>query len=41
MDVVHACETALRMIDDSFEVDLAEVREMTVEKNRVRGYYAE
>lgn len=41
MDVVHACETALRMIDDSFEVNLDVVREITIEKNRVRGYYAE
>lgn len=41
MDVIHACETALRMVNDSYEVDLAEVREMTIEKNRVRGYYAD
>lgn len=40
MDVIHASETALRMIEDNFGVDLFEVREWTIEKNRVRGYYA-
>lgn len=35
MDVIHAAETALRMLD----VDMGEVKRDVIEKNYARGYY--
>ena len=36
MDVIHACETALREFDQS---RLDYVKELVIEKNEDRGYY--
>ena len=37
MDVIHAAETMLRMLDGLVDVDA--LREEVVRKNRQRGYY--
>lgn len=39
MDVIHACETALRMNFTDDEV--ANLHSLAVEKNRKRGYYGD
>jgi predicted RNA-binding protein len=39
MDVIHAAETELRMIEDSLEQSLDEIRDLVEDKNRRRGYY--
>lgn len=39
MDVIHAAETMLRMLDGLVDVD--GLREEVVRKNRQRGYYEE
>lgn len=39
MDVIHAAETALRMVFNEAEVEL--LRQLCIEKNRKRGYYGE
>lgn len=40
MDVIHACETLLRMMHVS-DYDYDVLREKVVEKNRTRGYYGD
>lgn len=40
MDVIHACETLLRMMHVS-DCDYDILRENVVEKNRTRGYYGD
>jgi phosphoribosyl-ATP pyrophosphohydrolase len=39
MDVIHAAETELRMIEGSLEQSLDEIRDLVEDKNRRRGYY--
>ena len=43
LDVIHACETLLRLMDlneSSFNYhDIAQLRDEVIEKNRKRGYY--
>lgn len=39
LDVIHACETALRMRFD--ETAVLSMQEYVIEKNRKRGYYGE
>lgn len=43
MDVIHACETALRMIEtwENFNSDMDKVKEAVIRKNLERGYYGQ
>lgn len=41
LDTIHACETALRMIEDFFYVDVDETAKKVIKKNLDRGYYDE
>lgn len=38
-DCLHSCETALRMLEEKYEVDLDDVKDHVTAKNRARGYY--
>lgn len=40
-DVIHSAETALRILADRYGVDVLVVLAAVIEKNRIRGYYAE
>ncbi len=39
MDVIHAAETLLRLLEEKFGVDLDEAYAAVVAKNGARGYY--
>ena len=43
LDVIHACETLLRLMDwnesSTYYYDMAQLRDEVIEKNRKRGYY--
>lgn len=41
MDVIHAAETLLRILEDEEGVDLDATYRTVVFKNRMRGYYGE
>lgn len=38
-DLIHRCETALRILQEKNKVDVNGAREFVVQKNRIRGYY--
>lgn len=40
-DCLHSCETALRILEEKYSVDLADVRDHVEAKNRARGYYVD
>ncbi len=39
-DLAHSCETALRILDEKYGIDLAEVKRFVANKNAERGYYS-
>jgi hypothetical protein len=39
MDRYHSCETALRIAQEKYGIDLPEVRRRVERKNAARGYY--
>ncbi|ABO49733.1 hypothetical protein Dred_1199 [Desulforamulus reducens MI-1] len=38
-DLIHSCETALRILQESFGIDLRETLLAVIDKNKKRGYY--
>jgi hypothetical protein len=39
MDKYHSCETALRILQEKYGINLAELRRDVERKNALRGYY--
>lgn len=39
MDVIHVTESALHRLEDAYPLDLDEIVDAVIEKNRRRGYY--
>jgi hypothetical protein len=40
LDLIHSCETLLRILEQRQLVDVPVLHDLVVEKNRLRGYYA-
>jgi hypothetical protein len=40
MDKFHSCETALRILQEKYGVNLSRLRRDVEQKNALRGYYA-
>lgn len=39
LDLIHSCETLLRILEQRQGIDVAVLHDLIVEKNRQRGYY--
>lgn len=39
MDVYHSAETALRILEEKYNVDIQELMNKVADKNEARGYY--
>jgi len=40
LDCMHSIETALRIMQEKDGIDLNQLKEYVIQKNKVRGYYA-
>jgi hypothetical protein len=40
LDLIHSCETFLRILEQRQAIDVPILHDLIVEKNRLRGYYA-
>lgn len=41
MDVYHSCETAFRILEEKYNLDIRKIMHETADKNHQRGYYAD